>query len=71
MQTCKVDGRTVKVGDWVCFKSDIEQAGKIVHIGQGMFGGTQLVLENVNGFHGDYIGGQVKTVQRAQDCWVE
>lgn len=25
-----VEGETVKVGDWVCFKSDIEQSGQII-----------------------------------------
>ena len=64
-----VDGVKVKVGDWVCFKSDIEQSGKIVQIKKG-FGDT-LVLENANGFQGDYIGGDTRTQVSARDCWVE
>lgn len=64
-----VDGQQVKVGDWVCFKSDIEQCGKIVQIKKG-FGDT-LVLENKNGFQGDYIGGDTMTQVSARDCWVE
>ena len=64
-----VDGQQVKVGDWVCFKSDIEQCGKIVQIKKG-FGDT-LVLENKNGFQGDYIGGDTVTQVSARDCWVE
>jgi len=27
-----VEGQAVKLGDWVCFKSDIEQSGKIIAI---------------------------------------
>ena len=66
-----VDGQGVGIGDYVCFKSDVEQSGQIVKIKKGIFGGTELVLENFNGFQGDYIGGQTQTVQRAEDCWVE
>jgi hypothetical protein len=62
---------TVKVGDYVGFKSDIEQSGKIKKIERSAFGGTQLVLENENGFHGDYIGGETITVELATDCWVD
>ena len=36
-----------------------------------MFGGTELVLENFNGFQGDYIGGQTQTSVLANECWVE
>jgi len=61
-----VDGVAVKVGDWVSFKSDIEQSGKIYKIQ-----GDRLFLENPNGFEGGYIGGQDTTVQVAQDCWIE
>lgn len=71
MQTCVVDGKTVKVGDWVCFKSDIEQCGKIVKIRTDSFGKAELVLERESGFDGDYIGGETRTVERAADCWVE
>ncbi len=71
MQTCVVDGQTVKVGDWVSFKSDIEQSGKVVQIRTSSFGKPELILENLNGFQGDYIGGQWRTCQPASDCWVE
>jgi hypothetical protein len=71
MQTCTVDGQTVKVGDWVCFKSDVEQCGRIVGIRQSAWGGAELTLERESGFDGDYIGGQTRTVERASDCWVE
>ena len=66
----QVDGQTVKIGDWVCFKADIEQSGKIVDIKKSYMGHS-LVLENENGFHGDYIGGQTITTELARDCWLE
>lgn len=63
--TAIVEGKIVKVGDWVGFKSDIEQSGKIIKIK-----GKELTLENLNGFSGDYIGGQTITVELASDCWI-
>ena len=66
-----VDGQGVGIGDWVSFKSDIEQSGQIIKIRNNWMGSTELVLENFNGFSGDYIGGTTQTVQRAVDCWVE
>ncbi len=62
-----VDGQRVKVGDWVCFKSDIEQSGQITAV----LNGNRLVLTNPNGFQGDYIGGSETTIERAEDCWLE
>ncbi len=47
-----VDGQRVKVGNWVSFKSDIEQCGQI----EAILSGNRLVLSNPNGFQGDYIG---------------
>ena len=70
MTTATVDGKTVKVGDWVGFKSDVEQSGQIVEIKKSYMGHS-LVLENKYGFSGDYIGGQTITTERASDCWVE
>jgi hypothetical protein len=69
--SAKVDGQTVRVGDYVCFKSDVEQCGRVVKIRQNSFGQPELVLEREGGFSGDYIGGQERTVQSASDCWVE
>jgi hypothetical protein len=66
----QVDGQPVKIGDWVSFKSDIEQSGKIVEIKQSYMGAS-LVLENLNGFHGDYIGGDTITTELARDCWLD
>lgn len=62
-----VDGQRVQIGDWVSFKSDIEQSGKITAI----LSGNRLVLANPNGFHGHYIGGSESTIERAEDCWIE
>ena len=73
MQTAKVDGKTVKVGDYVCFKSDYEQCGKVVKIRTNLFGRTELVLstDSDDGFDGDYLCGSNTTVELASDCWVE
>ena len=63
----RVDGQQVKVGDYVGFKSDIEQGGTIYKIE-----GDRLFLQaGPNSFDGDYIGGQETTVQRAVDCWLD
>ena len=55
----------VKVGDVVHFKSDYEQAGLIVEIK-----GDELVLENEDGFGGDYLRYATRTTVWADDCWV-
>jgi hypothetical protein len=65
-----VEGVTVNIGDWVGFKSDIEQSGKIVAIKQ-TYAGTSLTLENTSGFSGDYIGGDTITTELARDCWID
>jgi len=71
-RTAKVEGRTVKVGDHVGFKCDIEQGGQIVEIKECPFrrGAMVLVLENKYGFSGEYIGGQTRTEVDASDCWI-
>ena len=66
----QVDGVTVKIGDWVGFKSDIEQSGQIVEIKQSYMGAS-LTLENKHGFQGGYIGGDTITTELARDCWLE
>ncbi len=62
----KVEGHTVSVGDYVCFKCDVEQYGQIAKIM-----GNTLVLQREDGFEGDYIGGQTVTQVNAADCWIE
>lgn len=64
----KVAGREVKKGDWICFKSDIEQGGYLIGIREGH--PVELLLENQNGFDGAYIGGQTSTTVWAEDCWL-
>lgn len=66
-----VDGQTVNIGDVVCFKSDYEQSGKIVAIKPAPWGrGKVLVLENPNGFGGDYLRYVTRTEESAEDCWL-
>mgnify|MGYP003121790002 CR=1 FL=1 len=55
------EGTEIKVGDIVEFKADIEQVGKVVKIDS--YGG--LVIENENGFIGEYIGGDTRTTENA------
>lgn len=62
-----VDGEIVRVGDWVSFKSDVEQSGQITAV----LSEGRLVLTNPNGFQGDYIGGSETTIQKARDCWLD
>ena len=62
-----VEGKVVKVGDYVCFKSDVEQCGKITKIN----GNVLTLFRDDEGFDGDYIGGQNYTQQMASDCWIE
>jgi hypothetical protein len=66
MKTAIVEGKEVKIGDWVGFKCDIEQGGQIKDIN-----GTRLTLENKNGFYGEYIYGKTEYDILAKDCWLE
>jgi hypothetical protein len=71
--TATVDNKTVKVGDTVGFKSDLEQYGRIVSISQG-WRGKNLTLEPAGPFKtfiGDYIGGCISHVVNAEDCWID
>lgn len=66
-----VSGKVVKVGDSVGFKSDYEQTGKIIAIKRATWSnGKVLVLENKNGFGGDYLRYATVTEEMADDCWV-
>lgn len=58
----------LEVGDIVEFKSDIEQAGKIVKIVR-----NDLWLQALtdDGFDGDYIGGQMNTVISKDDVFYD
>lgn len=59
---------TLNVGDWVEFKSDIEQVGTIKRIVKGSYGGARLILVNEDGFDGGYIGGDTETTIDAASC---
>lgn len=64
----------VQVGDYVRFKADVEQGGRVTVIKRSEFGsGYRLTIRAMgeDGFSGDYIGGQTVTVQSASDCWIE
>jgi hypothetical protein len=54
----------VQVGDWVGFKSDIEQSGKVIRINS-----QWAVLENKDGFIGEYIGGDTITDVPTERLW--
>lgn len=72
MNSATVEGKTVKVGDYVCFKSDYEQCGKIVAIKPSVWGDSKiLVLEDESGFGGDYLRYATRTEELASDCWVK
>jgi hypothetical protein len=63
----QVQGQRVEIGDYVCFKSDIEQGGVVYRIE-----GDRLYIQaGPNGFDGDYLRGAETTVQRAVDCWLD
>jgi len=63
-----VEGKTVTIGDYVSFKSDIEQTGKIVDIKDN---GKTLCLEDEDGFSGAYLRYATYTEEPVDRCWVE
>jgi hypothetical protein len=67
----KVDGKTVKVGDVVSFKSDYEQCGRVVGFTTTMMGSDVLILEDLAGFGGEYLDGATRTQELASDCWID
>lgn len=56
----------VNVGDWVGFKSDIEQCGKVKQIQTTR---RAMIIENKNGFDGDYIGGDTEVLVGFDEVW--
>lgn len=68
-----IDGQDVKVsvGDWVGFKADIEQSGRVAGFRVDRYRGVILTLENEGGFSGEYIGGQTRTEVDGRDCWTD
>jgi hypothetical protein len=67
-----IEDKTVKVGDWVGFKCDIEQSGRILEIRAGdKWRGPELLLAPPEGgFDGDYIKLSDRHLIDASDCWV-
>ncbi len=61
----------LNVGDYVGFKSDVEQGGKIVAMNHLAGNRYELILENENGFEGHYIGGQKRTAVNSDDIWID
>lgn len=70
MAQAMVEGQVVRVGDYVCFKSDVEQCGQVVSILSTMRGHT-LTVSSKYGFSGEYIGGQTRTTVDTRDCWIK
>jgi len=62
----KVEGKEVKVGDIVGFKSDYEQYGEIINIEK-----DSLTLYNPHGFGGYYLRYATRTVESADKCWLD
>ena len=56
----------LKVGDWVGFKCDIEQEGIVKSIQRSRH---TLIVENKDGFYGDYIGGDTEALLGFDDVW--
>jgi hypothetical protein len=56
----------INVGDWVGFKSDIEQDGKVKQI---QYSRRAMLVENKNGFDGDYIGGDTEALVGFDEIW--
>jgi len=61
------EGEEIQIGDYVGFKSDVEQYAKVV-----AYDGYSLKLEAPeDGFSGSYINGQDYTWQDKDSCWVD
>lgn len=62
-----VEGGEVGVGDYVCFKWDIEQCAKVISIS-----GWGITVEaGSEGFDGDYAGSATHKTLDPDECWVE
>ena len=66
----RVNGETIKVGDVVGFKSDIEQSGEVSRIERSQWGGGYtLYLKSEHGFLGEYIGGLHSTTISSREIF--
>lgn len=57
--------KVIKVGDYVGFKYDIEQKGKVEKIGRNDYNGEKVYY--VRAFHGEYVNNQTGTVIELYD----
>ncbi len=63
--------KKIKIGDWVTFKADIEQTGKVVRIiGSGKNAMLTLSSDDTYGFDGDYLNGETVVEMEAKRCWL-
>ena len=65
-----------KVGDYIGFKSDVEQYAKVIKIVylwtvSGNKTKAYVVEAPEGGFQGDYIYGQTEHIVSAKDAWCE
>jgi hypothetical protein len=59
-----MDGDSIRTGDVVGFKADIEQYGRVVAIC-----GEMITIKNPSGFSGAYLCGSTEVQLKAGDCW--
>ena len=63
---------TIKIGDWISFKCDVEQSAKVVEIKRYATGGRSYVVEApADGFCGNYIGRADFHQVEERDMWTE
>ena len=63
---------TVKIGDYVYFKSDTEQCGKVTKIHRASYGpGYLFTVVNPDGFPGDYLRYETTTEVASDRIWGE
>jgi hypothetical protein len=63
--------KKIKINNWVTFKTDIEQTGKVVQIykeGKNMM--YTLSSDDTYGFDGDYLNGETLVQIEAKKCWL-
>ena len=63
--------KEIKIGDWVMFKSDIAQVGKVVQIykeGKNIM--YTLSSDDTYGFDGDYLNGETLVQMEAKRCFL-
>lgn len=63
--------KKIKIGDWVTFKADIEQTGKVINVkGSGKYAMLTLSSYDTYGFEGDYLNGETETDIEAKRCYL-